>query len=491
MPRYRVLLLLCFSLTVSICLAAKAVQPDSLSKILRINDADNRQKQLIGLCYSRYLESSRFDGTLVALKDSLAIFDIESSSALWHFAKALLCRRKFELDSAKNTLLKATALAQEDGNDYLLYNLHLNMAYVQTDRGDDIGAVHSYRMARKQAEGLNNAKYQVVADVGISDIYMHVQLYKQALTYLEQAEVYCRNNPSDLESVGYVISNKAEVYFKLGRKDSLDFYISRFKAKGNKVYDAEGRLRRLQYFSFILNGKFSDAIRLIKKQLMLSGQYYKNVDSCYLAKCYYKQGHLDSAGHISAKLINNPKLGSPQIKLQSYQLLAQIAEDKHNYQLAHNYGKMALAESEDYRNRMIQIADLSSEIRLEQLEASYQARTIIYKKERTILVFAILSSLLIILIIGLFYRSARQKRRYENLIYQAKTQELAFINSHEVRKHLANILGLCHLLTEVEPDTKQLEIYHQYLLDSALQMDESLKSIEERLSEERGTNLKA
>jgi sensor histidine kinase regulating citrate/malate metabolism len=69
------------------------------------------------------------------------------------------------------------------------------------------------------------------------------------------------------------------------------------------------------------------------------------------------------------------------------------------------------------------------------------------------------------------------------LLYEAKKEELAFINSHEVRKHLTNILGIIDILQHSEnklDDYKQIE---EYLLQSAAKLDESIKSISEKLND--------
>lgn len=462
-------------------------QQDSLSVILRTGDQRQREKHTISLFYKQFLETSVFDQNIGDIKRILHKYNPESAEELGYFAEMLIHRRKLEFDKAQIVAIKAIAIAREHNNDYLLYCFHLNMAYIQTDRGNDIGAVHNYRLARKQAEIIGDERCQVTADIGISDIYTQVQLYEQALTYLKQADAYCLKNPSDIKSAGYVACNKAEVYFRQGRADSLRFYISLIRNKYSTLKPAAIWLRRLGYFALILDKKFDQAMHIIKPLIESKAMYHKNTDRWYLAYCYYHAHEPDSAAAIAKQLLAKTDLNSPRIKLECLRLLSQIAEEKSDYKDAQYYSKLALTASEAQRNRVIRIADLSSEMRLDQMEASYMAKAVIYRKERTILAFAVIITALCLVVGGMSYYYVRQKHQYEKLLNQTKRRELAFINSHEVRRHLANILGICHLIAENESNKEELIVYSRYLLSSAHDMDECLKNVEQKLGEEETT----
>ncbi|TDO20810.1 tetratricopeptide repeat protein [Pedobacter duraquae] len=472
-------LILCCIFLTNRAVADLRAFPDSLTSILKLSDERIKEKKLSELLNNRFLVNSTFDGRLNDLRGSLKKYHQKGADEFVAYARILIYRRNDQLDMAEKLLLKSISIAQQHSNDYLLYKFHLTLAYVQTDNGDYISAIHSYRLARKQADVLNDPRLQVSIDIGIADLYMHLQLYDQALTYLGQAQAYCNNHPEESRPASYVISNKAEIYFKLGVKDSLDLYVNRFK--GTALPDAERITRRLSYFSLILGGNFGGAVKVIKEQLAMPGNYYKNVDRWYLADSYYRSGAVDSAEKVAQELISDHKINSAQLKLQSYILLAQIAQNKSDYHAANKYNKLALSESEAYRNRMMRVADLSSEIRLDQMDASYRAKTTLYKKEKTILIFAIIMAGLTVIVVGLFYNNVRQKHKYQKLLYHAETRELAFINSHEARKHLANIIGLCALLKDTEQNAEQHEIFYEHLYNSALELDQTLKNIASKL----------
>jgi hypothetical protein len=78
---------------------------------------------------------------------------------------------------------------------------------------------------------------------------------------------------------------------------------------------------------------------------------------------------------------------------------------------------------------------------VDEMEGAYIRKEESYKRARLWLPFTAVSAVLIIGIGIMFYRNIRQKRHYEQLFFQFKKDELSFINSHEVRRHLSNIMG--------------------------------------------------
>ncbi|OOQ59909.1 hypothetical protein BC343_27510 [Mucilaginibacter pedocola] len=441
------------------------------------------ESRAVSLIYARYLGSNAFDGKLPALTDTLAKYQIEHGEMYVSLAGALVNRRESHYNEARQLLLKGIEHATKADNLFFLYYFHLNLAYVETDTGNSLDAILHYRETRRLAGMMNKPQLQVITDIGLSDIYMHLQLYEQALKYLDEVDAYSKSNKADTRSPAFVAVNKAEIFFKLGNKDSLDIYLGKFNTLYKRNFDEQNALTRLKYFSLILHNRPQQAVPIIKGLLATRGEYYKNNDKFYLAQCYYRLGKLDSATNLLGAMVANPKLETSELRINSYKLLSQILEDGDDYAAANKYNRMAAEESEASRKKMGQIVDVVSQIRIDRVEEINAARDEIYSKQRTILIFAIITACLGLVAGGLFYYSIRQKRRYEKLLYQTKTQELAFIHSHEVRRHLANILGLCVLVDEVNPSGEELKKYYAYFNESAQEMDKALKSIEKKLTE--------
>ena len=461
----------------------KAGTSDSLHTILQGKvSKEHKQQQIARLCYDRFLRSTSHDHIAEAMVDSLAKYKLSGQQELRKFIQILIFRRKFELEKADRLLTKSIGIAIQHSEKIFLYQFYLNQAYVQTDLGNALNAVYRYRLARRVAEELENSDLLMVTDIGISDIYMNIGLYQQALIYLDQAQAAYNENLSRPSTQTLIYLNKAETHFKMGQLDSLRHYANLANKIENVFPSIDRDLKRAQYFQLILEKKYDLAIPLIKELLATGNQYYKHADRSYLAKCCYHTGQLDLAFTTAKLLVQDPQLASPQIRLDAYKLLARIAQDKNETSEANHYLRLALEESEDYTLRMSKIGDLATALRLDRMEFGYLARNQIYKKERTILAMAVTVAVLVIIAIFVFYRNIKQKSRFEKLLHQARSEELAYINSHQVRKHLANILGICSLLDSQPATTDELRQYLKHVHQEAKEMDDRLKDVAQKLN---------
>ncbi|MCD0489662.1 hypothetical protein LPB86_15575 [Pedobacter sp. MC2016-14] len=461
----------------------KADSPDPLGEILLKKETDDKKQQRIAdLCYDRFLIGSGGEQLSASMVDSLLKYSISGHEELQAFIKILSLRRKAEFKKAARLLDEAIEMAQLHDEQIFLYQFYLNQAYVQTDMGNSLNAVFSYRQARKVAEALGNTDFKLTTDIGVSDIYMHIGLYTQALRYLNQAQLsYTQHNYKSASTQKLIYLNKAEVYFKMGALDTLKRYLNLAKKITGPTVRPDRDIMRLEYFALMLDKKYDLAAPKIEYLLATGNQYYKGLDSLYLAKCYYQAGRLDTAFSLASQLAENEYLVSPQIRIDAYKLLASIALDKNQASKANYYLKLALEESEDYRHGITKIADLASELRLDRMESGYTARDLIYRKEKIILVLLVILALLTIVVIFVSYTKTRQKNHYQKLVNQARSEELAFINSHQVRKPLANIIGICSLLESEGQPADELKQYLEYVHEEAKQMDGWLKEVEKKL----------
>ena len=75
----------------------------------------------------------------------------------------------------------------------------------------------------------------------------------------------------------------------------------------------------------------------------------------------------------------------------------------------------------------------------------------------------------------------RDRQYYEKILFTTKKKELAFINSHEVRKHLSNILGIIEMIKHSEdPHTEYIQA-EDHLLSAAESLDIAIKDISKKL----------
>ena len=145
---------------------------------------------------------------------------------------------------------------------------------------------------------------------------------------------------------------------------------------------------------------------------------------------------------------------------------------------------MALEQAKDNVSKLIKVGDISSRMKIDEIQADYFKKDKLYRQERVLLIFIIIVALFIIAIVVMFYRNAKQKRHYEKLLFAAKKEELAYINSHDIRRHLTNILGIIDVIKHSDNKEKEYQNFEKHLLYSAEQLDQSIKNISEKLDEE-------
>ena len=231
----------------------------------------------------------------------------------------------------------------------------------------------------------------------------------------------------------------------------------------------------------ILSQQHRQAVPLIRDLLNTGNQYYKDVDRLNLANSLYALKNLDSATLEAQEILDNEKKGPTPLRLNAYQLIARIAEEKNELLKSIKYFKLALAESDQFMIEMRRVDQLSTELRQDRLYASYKATNLAYHKERVVLFSSIGATVLVILVIYSFYRNVKQKSIYQKLLHETRSKELAFINSHQVRKPLANILGICRLLIENENTVEENKIYYGLLDQQVKEMDQKLREVEMKL----------
>ena len=267
--------------------------------------------------------------------------------------------------------------------------------------------------------------------------------------------------------------------------DSLRAYHNILNKPENKNYKIFTYRERTAYYITLLKHNYPLAIQQIKALQKSKDYAQSDLEDQHLADAYYLSGQLDSAKQIIDKLLAaGTQNNHSEIKYHLYETLAWIAGKKGDDKASSYNYLLALKQSQENNIRLTQVGNISSQIKIEETESSYLQKTEVYKRERLWLLFTVLIAALSIIAIGLFYRNVRQKRHYEKLLYAAKKAELAFINSHEVRKHLTNILGIIDILKHSENKVEEFKQIEEYLHKSASLLDESIKNISEKLNAE-------
>lgn len=468
--------------------AAAVVDSAGLQTILKIENRVEREKKIISYIKTCLQDSP--EPALPTIRQSLnklfAQLHVENRVALGYFIESIYQRRLTRMDDAEAAMVKAIKHAGYSNDHYLLYSFLSHLAFIQTDQGNAIDAVTSYGLSKKEALKLNDPHLQAQLDVNMSDVYYKNNFYSQSLFCLNHADELVRKYEPDNEDIRKVIYyNKAENYFRMNKPDSLKLYHDKLMGIKTSAYKLYTYQKRTEYYLEILKYDFKHAINLIKSLQQDSLYKYNDQDQQNLADAYYNGGQPDTAAMITKELLEQPlEVNHPEIKYHLYKLLGQIAAGRGDQSLAAANFRRSLEQAEDVINRHTQVGNISSQIKIDEIEGTYLQKDEAYKRERIWLTFAVVVALLVIILIAVFYRSAKQKRHYEKLLYTTQKEELAFINSHEVRKHLSNIMGIIDVIKSSDDRVKEYKLFEEHLLASVQYMDDAIKNISAKLDEQ-------
>jgi tetratricopeptide (TPR) repeat protein len=479
------LYLLFFCYSVDVYAARQAVRQDSLHTILGISNRDIREKRLVFYLRNYFAEipPDRLPAAQAKTNRLLQQFNITDREGISSFISALCLGRQQHFNEAENALVRTIALADKSDDDCLLYASFTHLGFIQTYMGNITGAVSSFRMAKKAADQLDDPYMQVIIDINISDIYYRIKLFSQALFYLHQAQKLMAEHKINVPKTEIaLINNIAECYFRMGNIDSLKKYNQVLHTAKPGIQGRYVFQQRTDYYLDLLQHKNSAAINRIQRLRTDSQFTFDATDEQNLADAYFQVGQLDSAKVIIGRLLTDPAQNNhPEVKSHLFEVLGLIAEKEQDYRQAASNFKQALLQAEEQIGRLTRVDTISSQIKIDELQGSYIRKTENYKRVRTWMGFAIIVAVLGLVIVALSYRNIKRKKYYEQLLFAAKKEELVFINSHEVRRHLSNITGIIDTIKQSE-DRHQAYIEAEgHLLSAAENLDMAIKNISAKL----------
>ena len=321
--------------------------------------------------------------------------------------------------------------------------------------------------------------------MNISDVFYRDGFNSESLFYLNQALAITKLHIVSVQRLYDVINfNKAENYFRMGNIDSLKKYNEVLKATKKGTYKLYTYINRTDYYIYLLQHNYQKAAGFI--MTLKSDTLYKfnDLDEKNLADAYYFSGKPDSAKIVIDRLLaDSSRMDHPEIKFHLYEVLGDIAVLQHDYKSATADLKMALQQSGFNKNRLSRAGNVSAGMKIDEMETAYIQKDELYQKERFWLLFIAILAICVIAVGSALYWSVKQKRHYEQLLFIEKKKELAFLNSHDVRKHLTNILGIVDVIKHGENKEEEYLQMEDKLLYSAEQLDESIKNFSNKLTE--------
>jgi hypothetical protein len=132
---------------------------------------------------------------------------------------------------------------------------------------------------------------------------------------------------------------------------------------------------------------------------------------------------------------------------------------------------------------LVAVDTIAAGLRLDEMQNGYIRREDGFKRERLWLIFSVVTIGLVLIAGAMLYRNIRQKRKFEKLLFETKRNELAFINSHEIRRHLSNILGIIDTIGNSDDKHQSYLEAETHLLNAAKDLDNSIHYIADKLKD--------
>jgi len=475
-------LFLCLAFNLCFGIASEAHTPN-LPEILQTKDQYAKEKQLVAyIKIIAKLPADSFKTVKAQVQQAFIKYNYENAAAVNYYIESIDQHHKGNNTDAENDIIKATELLSKDDY-YLQYVFLSNLAFIQTEDGNAIGAISSFRAAKKQAVMLNDGYFQVVVDINISDIYYRYGFYSQSLYFLSQAQFIIAGRKVEQPRIKNIIYyNKCENYFRMGMLDSLKQYNAILKQSKDNLHNLYTYIKRTDYYISLLQREYSGTIGMITKLEKDTAYRFSDVDRQNLADAWFQIGRLDSAKNMLNLLLSEKAQNNhPEIKYHLYEVLGEIAEKQSNTQQAALNFKLGLEQSKENINKLVLVGDISSKMKIDEMENYYAQQDEIYRTQNLWMKLLAVVAVLTIAVIAMFYRNAKQKRHYEKLLFAAKKEELAYINSHDIRRHLTNILGIIDVVQHSEHKEKEYFQAEEYLFRSAEELDKAIKNISEKL----------
>lgn len=376
----------------------------------------------------------------------------------------------FRYDSARHFAEEAVALFQQTGQVREEALARFFLGHLCYDVEDISSAISQYHKALFLFEELGMSKYAADAYNGVANSYCYIVEYSLALENYEKALELHRAN-SDSIGVAKVLGNMASLYTTRKEYDrALEYYE---KALKWSVSDARQRMDHILGIGIVKEetGVYDGAEAYYREAVSLARELKDHVQLAYtyqnLAFLYIKTGQLDSVPkylELTRQLKDKYSIIALEANIQ--EINHEYLYKRGQYQQAYEVLLSARAQSDSFydldmtrqlQEVQAQYGALRSEKELAQKDLDLERASGEIARNQFQRNSLIVGLLLVLVLVGMIFRSRRQKDKANRLLTQkneqieAKNKEIKaieesksrwFINiSHELRTPLTLIKG--------------------------------------------------
>ena len=393
--------------------------------------------------------------------------------------EAVYAKRFMKLEKAKSYLVKG--LNSASPKDLLYIRLFQLLAFVETDLENHMGAMESYMMVDKSLKRINDTSGLVKNYNNIADLYIKSNLYDEAIVCLNKAYTLVQQQ-GKMQVPRLLYENKAIAYFHLKQLDSLQFYVNKTIQRKNGSIEDSLTIHLMKYMVLMLK-KDPSAIREMKTLIDNPKNWDKLYTYVHLADAYILFNQTKKAKEIILKLLASDDLKNlGYMRSRLLHLMGDAYQKENKFDLSSQYYKKAILQSSLNTEKMMKTGSILSLLKYDEIKDKYARAEENLKVRQNYLILSITGAAMIILTLIFFYRSLKIKKKYDELMFSKLNTELSFINSHEVRRYLSNILGIVSVIKISDDKSQTYFEFEDALHESAENLDISIKSIAAKLN---------
>lgn len=412
------------------------------------------------------------------LLTALSQSQISAKKAFAYEIEALAAKKLRKLEEAKKYILLALKETGE-GKPQLARLLGI-LAFIETDLENYMGAMESYLMVGKIFQKNRDTARLIFNYGNIADLYIKNNLYDEAIHALNQAtELSLKQGKNFVPNIIY--QNKAITYFYLQNPDSLEFYTQKVLRGEKRFFYNVIVEHRLKYMELFLkkDPAVIEAIQLVLNNFRDEDHVFTTI---HLARAYLLFNKTNEAKKLVFGLLSSPNLKDPgYTRSMLYDLLGDAFQIEKNFELSSRYYEKGMNQSLLNAENMMRTGSILTFLKYDEIKNKYVMAQENLKVRKNYFILLITLAAMVIITLFLLYRSARMKRKYNELKYDKLNKEISFMNSHEVRRYLSNIQGIIMVIQMSEDKKTTYAELEEALFDSATHLDNSIKSIVTKL----------
>ncbi|RAJ29104.1 tetratricopeptide repeat protein [Pedobacter cryoconitis] len=405
--------------------------------------------------------------------------DLPDKKAFSYEIEALYAKRLLKFEQAKRYIIKALDETPQENPRFI--RLLRILAFIDTDLENYMRAMESYLIIEKQLQNLQDTNKLILNYTNIADLYIKSSLYQEAIAALDTAHhLAVQQGKAQIQLLVY--ENKATAYFHLNNLDSLSYYADKV-AKSPAQSANSGNMYRLRYMILLLK-KDKRSIDEIKTLIDKADDPEKLYTYLHLAQAYLLFDQTEKAREIALILLSSgdlKNLGHMRCKLFNIVGDAFIKDKK--FALAAQYYKKATDQAAVNTVRTMKTGSILNYLKYDEIKKKYVVAQEDLQVRQNYFMLCMAVAGMIILAFIFLYRSLKMKKKYDELMFNKLNSEISFINSHEIRGYLSNILGIIMVIRMSEDRKETYLEFEQALFDSAENLDHSIQNIAKKLND--------